>query len=195
MKSFHNISKIKKIVLFASGNGSNVENIVRFFLNDSLVDVVAVITNNPNAGVIDRCVKLDVKCVVLPKNTCLDRQLLHAELLNFKPDLIVLAGYLLKIPEEIAQTFKIINIHPALLPKYGGKGMYGHHVHEAVMANKEGKTGISIHYVNDKYDDGQIIFQASCQIDPSDNAQSIAQKVHHLEMMYFPKIIAKILHG
>ena len=137
MKSISNFSGLKKIVILASGGGSNAENIIRFFANNHTVEVVCVLTNNPKAGVIDRCKRLKTPCFILSKETCLDGNLLNIELGQFRPDLIVLAGYLLKIPSEVIQQYQIINIHPALLPKYGGKGMYGHHVHEAVIASQD----------------------------------------------------------
>ena len=194
MKSNSNFSGLKKIVILASGGGSNAENIIHFFAYNHTVEVVCVLTNNPRAGVIDRCKRLKTPCSVLSKETCLDGNLLNIELGQFRPDLIVLAGYLLKIPSEVIQQYQIINIHPALLPKYGGKGMYGHHVHEAVIASQDKESGITIHYVNAQYDKGQIIFQATCPIEPTDTASEVAEKIHQLEMTHFPTIIAQILH-
>jgi len=195
MKSICTNLEIKKIVVFASGSGSNAENIIRYFSKSNHTEISAVFTNNSNAGVIERCERLKIACSVLSKEKCLNGALLRAELDKIQPNLVVLAGYLLKIPSEVIQLYNIINIHPALLPKYGGKGMYGHHVHEAVIASKDLESGITIHFVNDQYDEGQIIFQASCQIDPSDNANQVAEKVHQLEMTHYPLIIDQVLNG
>ena len=194
MKSNSDFPSIKKIVILASGGGSNAENIIRFFADIPGIEVVSVLTNNPKAGVIDRCKRLKAPYSVLSKETCLDGALLNSVLDEFRPNLIVLAGYLLKIPSEVIQHYPIVNIHPALLPKYGGKGMYGRHVHEAVVASKDKESGITIHYVNSQYDKGQIIFQATCPIEPTDTSLEVAEKIHHLEMIHFPNIIAQILH-
>lgn len=195
MKSNSDFPNIKKIVILASGGGSNAENVIHYFADCPAVEVVCVLTNNPKAGVIDRCKRLKTPCFILSKETCLEGNLLNIELGQFRPDLIVLAGYLLKIPTEVIQQYQIINIHPALLPKYGGKGMYGRHVHEAVIASKDKESGITIHYVNSQYDKGQIIFQASCPIEVTDTAHEVAEKIHHLEMLHFPTVIAQILNG
>lgn len=182
-----------KIVLFASGSGSNVENIISYF-NTKEVAIACVLTNRKNAGVVKRCQRLNVPLLYFNKNA-FDEDVVLQALRGIKPDLIVLAGFLVKIPESIIKSFpnKIINIHPALLPKYGGKGMYGNHVHEAVLNNNEEETGITIHYVNEHYDEGAIIFQAKVKLSPEDSAADIAQKVHQLEYDHYPQIIDNLL--
>jgi len=186
---------MKRIVIFASGSGTNAENLIKFFQDSENISVIQVLTNNPHAKVLDRCKELTVSALSFNKIAFNET----SDILNIlklqKPDLIVLAGFLWKFPEHILNEFKnkIINIHPALLPKYGGKGMYGMHVHEAVLKNKEKETGITIHLVNKHYDEGKIIFQAKCDISTTDKAEDIASKIHALEMEHFPKIVESIL--
>ncbi|MEO9894131.1 phosphoribosylglycinamide formyltransferase [Aurantibacter sp.] len=187
---------MKKIVLFASGSGSNVENIVRYFQeNNSSVIASVVLTNKSDAKVIDRCNRLNISCLYFNKNAFYKTNVIRDLLINTKPDLIILAGFLWKMPENIIQDFptKIINIHPALLPKYGGKGMYGNNVHKAVKENNEPETGITIHYVNENYDEGAIIFQAKTPVFENDSVAEIAVKVHKLEYEHFPRTIKKLL--
>ncbi len=186
--------KTKNIVLFASGSGSNVENIVHYFQNSSEVSVAAVLTNKKDAPVLDRCDKLNVSALYFNRTAYNTEGLLHI-MEAFKPDLIVLAGFLWKIPVKILRSFpdKIINIHPALLPKYGGKGMYGNKVHEAVKANGEIETGITVHYVNENYDEGAVIRQVKTRISPEDSLENIVEKIQKLEYEYFPKVIEKLL--
>ena len=185
---------VKRIILFASGSGTNVENIIRFFRQNPQVEVVNILTNNPKAGVIDRIRPMKIPTIVFDKEQlnsgALSQQL---ELLN--PDLIVLAGFLLKIPLDFTNAFrnKIINIHPSLLPKHGGKGMYGDRVHQSVKDAGDKETGISIHYVNENYDEGSIIFQAKVEVAEEDSISQIAHKVHQLEYKHFPEVIQKIL--
>lgn len=185
---------MKKIVLFASGNGSNVENIIQYFKNNSNVSVVSVFTNNPHAKVLERAKNHNVHFDTFTKTELADGNVLK-RILTLNPDLIVLAGFLLKFPESILREFsnKVINIHPALLPKYGGKGMYGNYVHQAILDNKEKETGITIHFVNENYDEGKCIFQKTISIENCSSASEIAAKVHQLEYKYFPKIIEKIV--
>ena len=186
---------MKRIVIFASGSGTNAENLIRFFQNNDNVEVIQVLTNNPYAKVLDRAKNLSISALSFNRiafsktNHVLDILKLQ------KPDLIVLAGFLWKIPESFIKTFpnKIINIHPALLPKFGGKGMYGMHVHEAVINSKEKETGITIHYVNENYDEGATIFQAKCKVLSSDTANDVAAKIHELEMEHFPIVINSLL--
>jgi len=186
---------MKRIVIFASGSGTNAENLIKFFQDSENISVIQVLTNNPHAKVLDRCKELTVSALSFNKIAFNET----SDILNIlklqKPDLIVLAGFLWKFPEHILNEFenKIINIHPALLPKYGGKGMYGMHVHEAVLKNQEKETGITIHLVNKHYDEGKIIFQAKCDISTTDKAEDIASKIHALEMEHFPKIVESIL--
>ncbi|MFT3794357.1 phosphoribosylglycinamide formyltransferase [Flavobacterium sp.] len=188
---------MKKIVLFASGSGSNVENIIQYFRQNQQAEVVAVFCNNPKAKVIARAESLKVPVVLFSKEELLGESVL-LKLHAFHPDLIVLAGFLLQFPLNIIQAYpdRIVNIHPALLPKYGGKGMYGMHVHRAVIENKETETGISIHYIDEHYDEGDIIFQKSTALNGSETAEEIAAKVHELEHRFFPMVIEQlILHS
>ena len=186
--------KVKKIILFASGSGTNVENIIKYFYDNIHVEIVGVFTNNPKAGVIDR-----VDQMKIPLNIFNKLELNNGELVKqiclLTPDLIVLAGFLLKIPLDFTKIFfkKIINIHPSLLPKHGGKGMYGDRVHQSVKKARDKETGISIHYVNEHYDEGSIIFQAKVRVLEQDSIRMIAHKVHRLEYKYYPEIIQKLL--
>lgn len=185
---------MKNIVLLASGSGSNAENIIEYFKNNNIKCAFHIITNKKDAFVLERAKKLDVSVEIITKKQN-DEGVLYERIKELNPDLIVLAGYLLLFPSEIIQEFpnKIINIHPALLPKYGGKGMYGSFVHEAVVANNENETGITIHFVSEHYDEGAIIFQAKTQVDPNDSADDVAHKVHLLEYEHFPKVIEQLL--
>lgn len=187
--------KMKRVVIFASGSGSNTENLIKFFHNSDNASVVQVWTNNPHAKVLDRCKKLKVSALSFNRVAFTQTEDVLNILKSSQPDLIILAGFLWKFPENILKAFpkKVINIHPALLPKFGGKGMYGMHVHEAVVNNKETETGITIHYVNENYDEGAIIFQAKCDVLPTDTAKDIASKVHELEMEHFPKVVDQLL--
>jgi len=186
---------VKKILFFASGNGSNVENIVHFFEQDKKVEWLGVMTNNPQAGVIERGQRLGIKVSVFSREEFTNGRLL-GEVQLLKPDWIVLAGFLWKIGPDWITHFpnQIINIHPALLPKYGGKGMYGNHVHQAVKENGELETGITIHFVNEEYDRGAFIHQAKVALDASDDVKEIAAKVHALEYEHFPRVIATLLN-
>ena len=185
---------MKNIVLFASGSGTNVENIIEYFKDIDVKNNFFVFTNNPNAFVIERAKKLDVPYFVFDKEE-LNNGIVLNKVNDFNPNLIVLAGFLLMFPASIIERYpnKVINIHPALLPKFGGKGMYGMHVHEAVVANNEKETGITIHYVNEKYDEGAIIFQAKTNIEPGFSSQDVANAIHKLEYEYFPKTIECLL--
>ncbi len=186
---------MKRVVIFASGSGTNAENLIKFFQNRDNASVIQVLTNNSHAKVLDRCKELKVSALSFNRIAFTATNDVLNILKASKPDLIVLAGFLWKFPEFILKEFpdKVINIHPALLPKYGGKGMYGMHVHHAVVANNEPKTGITIHYVNENYDEGATIFQASCEVLPSDTANDVAAKIHELEMMHFPKVVEELL--
>ena len=185
---------MKKIVVFASGSGSNAENIINYFNNSKIASVSKVYCNKKNAGIFDRCKKLNKDCVLFDKEQLFSSEKFLNQLKE-EADFIVLAGFLLKIPSKLIEVFpnKIINIHPALLPKYGGKGMYGMHVHNTVKENKETETGITIHFVNGNYDEGAIIFQAKTKVENSDSAKDIAQKIHNLEYAHFPKVIASVI--
>ena len=191
-----NINSDKKvsILIFASGNGSNAENIITYFRKKAIDINWIIITNNKNAGVINRSIKMGVPFLVFNKKDFYENMFLKKiSLIN--PKLIILAGFLLKVPENLIKKFddKIINIHPSLLPKYGGKGMYGMHVHKEVIKNKEKQSGISIHYVYNQYDDGKIIFQKSTKITYPCTAEELAKKIHELEMKYFPEVVEKLI--
>ena len=193
-----NINSDKKvsILIFASGNGSNAENIITYFQNKAIDINWMIITNNSNAGVIQRSIKMGIPFLVFDKKDFYENMFLKKiSLIN--PKLIILAGFLLKIPENLIKKFnnKIINIHPSLLPKYGGKGMYGMNVHNEVIKNREAESGISIHYVNNQYDEGKIIFQKSTKIIYPSNAENLSKKIHELEMKYFPEIIEKLINS
>ncbi|APU68214.1 MAG: phosphoribosylglycinamide formyltransferase [Bacteroidota bacterium] len=185
----------KKIVIFASGNGTNAENIIKHFQKSEKAEVVALFSNRRSAGALKKAHDLNVKALHFDKEAIYHSHEVLNVLRDMKPDLIVLAGFLWLMPKRILQQFsnKVINIHPALLPAYGGKGMYGSRVHEAVIANKEKESGISIHYVNDQYDEGRIIFQARTQLDNTDTPDSLAQKIHELEYRHFPEVIEELL--
>jgi phosphoribosylglycinamide formyltransferase-1 len=184
---------MKQIALFASGSGSNVENIIKYFLNSSELEFPVVISNRSDAYVHERVRKLKIPSFVFKKDDFEDGTVLKF-LQERKIDLIVLAGFLLKIPANILKAYpdRIINIHPALLPKFGGKGMYGSRVHEAVVASGEKETGITIHFVNENYDEGRIIFQAKCTVLPNDSPDDVAAKVHALEYEHYPRVIGEV---
>ncbi|WP_410880961.1 phosphoribosylglycinamide formyltransferase [Myroides sp. DW712] len=185
---------MRKIALFASGSGTNVENIINYFENNSIVNQYLVLVNNPHAKVIEKAEKRKVPVYIFDKNK-LNNGELAEKLEFFQPDLIVLAGFLWKFPEDLVKKYhnQVINIHPALLPKYGGKGMYGHFVHEAVLANKEAETGITIHYVNENYDEGAVILQATTPVESHYTAEDIAKAVQALEYKHFPIVIEQLL--
>jgi phosphoribosylglycinamide formyltransferase-1 len=186
---------MKRLVIFASGSGSNAENIARYFEDSGNVEIALVLSNNPKAKVLERADRLHLKAMTFNKEVFHQSDYLLQLLQQIQPDLIVLAGFLWKIPENLIAAFpnQIINIHPALLPKYGGKGMYGQHVHKAVIANKESESGITIHYVNEYYDEGAVIFQANCKLNKDDTVETLSSKIHELEMTHFPKVIESIL--
>jgi len=183
-----------KIALFASGSGSNAENIIQYFSRSETIVFPIIISNKSDAFVHERARKLHIPSVTFSKEDFAKADSILLCLEKYQIDCIVLAGFLLKIPQAIIDAFpnKIINIHPALLPKYGGKGMYGNRVHEAVFEAGDTESGITIHYVNSNYDEGSIIFQAKCPVLKTDTPDQIAQKVHALEYEHFPKIIDKL---
>lgn len=185
---------MKKIVIFASGSGTNAENIIKYFKNTNTGTVISVFTNNPKAYVIERAKNLQVPTVIFTKDELKESEVLQ-KINSLQPDLIVLAGFLLKFPENIIAQYsdRIINVHPALLPKYGGKGMYGMKVHQAIVENKEKETGITIHYVNENYDEGNSIFQKKVTVLVTDTPEMVAEKIHELEQKYFPVVIEKLL--
>ena len=187
---------MKRIVIFASGNGSNAENLIKFFHNSDSASVIQVLSNNPYAKVLDRAKNLNISALSFNKIAFTETNDVLNLLKSTRPDLIILAGFLWKFPEHILKEFPnmVINIHPALLPKFGGKGMFGMNVHKAVVSQKETETGISIHYVNENYDEGAIVFQAKCNVLPTDNADDVAKKIQKLEMEHFPKVVEKLLN-
>lgn len=181
---------MKRIVILASGSGTNAENIIKYFQKSNVITITQVLSNNKDAKVLERAKQLKISNSSFNKNDFFKTDNV-LETLKRNADFIVLAGFLWKVPEKIINVFKdkIINIHPALLPKYGGKGMYGQHVHKAVVANKEKETGITIHYVNENYDEGAVIFQAKVKVDKDDSFEDVAKKVHQLEYEHFPRVI------
>lgn len=187
---------MKKIVIFASGSGTNAENIMKYFVKTKIGTVAAVFTNNPNAQVIDRAKNYGVTIEVFSKDQLIEGEVLQ-KIDAIQPDWIILAGFLLKFPQKITAAYpkKIINIHPALLPKYGGKGMYGMHIHRAIVENKEKETGITIHFVNENYDEGAIIFQQSIILTGEETPEVVATKIHELEHKHFPKVIEGLLEN
>lgn len=182
---------MKQIAIFASGTGTNAGRIIEHFRNHRAIRVSLVVTNKPEAGVLDIARKEGIPLLIIDKENFFRGDGYTEELRERKIDLIILAGFLWKIPLALVQAYrgKIINIHPALLPKFGGKGMYGNHVHEAVIAAGEQQTGITIHYVDEFYDHGQIIFQAACEVEAGDTPETLGRKVHLLEYTHFAKII------
>lgn len=186
---------MRKIALFASGSGTNVENIMMYFQNKSVPNEYLVLVNNPNAKVIEKAEKRNVPVMIFDRKMLNEGQV-ASKLAEFNPDLIVLAGFLWMFPAELVALYpnKVINIHPALLPKYGGKGMYGHYVHEAVVANKENETGITIHYVNEHYDEGAIIFQTTTPVLPEYTPEDVAKSIQVLEHKNFPIVIEQLLN-
>lgn len=185
---------MKNVAVFASGSGTNAENIVNYFEDSDLARVNVIFCNRKNAGVVDRAHKLGVRCIIFNKEQLQGGTVLE-HLRNLKIDFIVLAGFLLKIPGEILDEFpdRIINIHPALLPDYGGDGMYGMAVHEAVVENEEEETGITIHYINDEYDEGEIIFQETVEVDYEDTPEDVQYKVQQLEYKHYPEVIEYVI--
>jgi phosphoribosylglycinamide formyltransferase-1 len=186
---------MKRIAIFASGSGSNAEKISAYFSDRTDVEITLILTNNPQAGVIQRARKLHIPVLVFDRKTFYETNRILDILQNNQIDWVVLAGFMMLIPASLVKGFpdKIINIHPALLPKYGGKGMYGHFVHEAVVAAKEIESGITIHYVNEQYDEGNVIFQATCDVLPSDSPDDVAGKVQVLEHLHFPRVVDELV--
>jgi len=189
------MSKIKNIIIFASGSGSNAENLILKLSLDKVKVNWLVLTNNPKAGIIKKCEALNIKYEVFEKQLFYNSSLVEKKILKINPDMIILAGFLLKIPVSfIEMSFPIINIHPSLLPKYGGKGMYGNYVHAAVIENKELFSGITIHKVNRNYDEGEVIFQKKIRLEQNESIDSLAKKINNLEMKYFPDVVARLIN-
>jgi phosphoribosylglycinamide formyltransferase-1 len=186
---------LKNLVIFASGSGSNAEKIIAHFQDSTQVQISHIFCNNPEAGVIARAERLGVPCSIFSREEYKNGTILR-KIQSLQTDYIILAGFLWLIPAEFVQAYpqRIINLHPALLPKFGGKGMYGHFVHEAVVAAGEKESGITIHYVNEHYDEGAIIFQSSFAVEPSDTAEDVARKGQVLEHRDFPRVIDNLLN-
>ena len=185
---------MKKLSIFVSGNGTNLQRIAEYFADNKDIEIVNVVCNNPKAYSIERAKKLGIPLRMITKQD-FNSEAFVKEMQSLGIDLIVLAGFLWKLPENLVKAFpkKIVNIHPALLPKYGGKGFYGEHVHEAVVAAKEAQSGITVHYVNELYDSGEIILQARVSLDENETPDSLAAKIHQLEQAYFPVAIEQVL--
>ena len=186
---------VQNIIIFASGSGSNAVNTCNYFANHPTIKVKALFCNNPKAGVIAKMEALNIPVILFNRADFNNAHWLENKLQRFEPSLICLLGFLWKIPAHLVQAYphKILNLHPALLPKFGGKGMYGHFVHEAVKAANEKESGITLHWVNENYDEGGIIAQFRFSIDPNDSAQNIGEKVQALEHEHVPKVIEKVL--
>lgn len=186
---------MKNIAIFASGSGTNAENIARYFAKSESIKVAVVLSNNKNVGVHARVNKLGIPSFVFSREEFIEGTPILAKLAEYNTDLIVLAGFMNKISDALLKAYpgKIINIHPALLPKHGGKGMFGMHVHEAVVAAGEKESGITIHYINENYDEGAAIFQATCPVLPTDTPEEVATKVHALEYAHYPHVIEGVL--
>jgi phosphoribosylglycinamide formyltransferase-1 len=186
---------MKRIAIFASGSGTNAQRIIEHFTNKDIANVELLLSNNKDAYVLERAKKLHVPSCIFTRNEFYQTDKIIRMLEENKIDFIVLAGFLWLLPTKLIQLYpnRIVNIHPALLPKYGGKGMYGHHVHEAVIANNEKESGITIHFVNENYDEGNTIFQAKCPVEPSDTPDSLAEKIHILEHEHFPLVIEALV--
>jgi phosphoribosylglycinamide formyltransferase-1 len=187
----------KKLIIFASGSGSNAVNVCQNFKHHPEIEVVAIFCNKPNAGVIPKMNALNIPVVIFNREDFLQEDYFLSLLNKYNPTYIALLGFLWKVPSFLVRTYpnKIVNLHPALLPKFGGKGMYGHFVHEAVKAAGEAQTGITLHWVNEHYDEGNTIAQFSCDLLPSDTVENISEKIHELEQKFVPTVIEKIMNG
>ncbi len=186
---------MKRIAIFASGAGSNTAKIIEYFSARNTIEVAVILCNKPDAGVLKIATHYHIPNILIEKEKFFRGDAYVSELKSLDIDFIVLAGFLWKIPKKLIDAYqkKIINIHPALLPKYGGKGMYGNKVHETVIANKEKESGITIHFVNEYFDEGEHIFQATCIIDETDDTTTLAAKIHLLEHEHLPKVIERLL--
>ena len=184
------------LIIFASGKGSNAKAILEYFKNEGKVKLCLIVTNNPTAGVLELAKNENIPTLIIDKNALSEDGFIQ-KLKEHQPTLIILAGFLWKIPSNIITAFprKIINIHPALLPKYGGKNMYGSKVHQAVLASGDKVSGITIHEVDEVYDNGNVLLQATCEVLPSDNENTLAYKIHKLEHYYYPRTIEFLLHN
>jgi phosphoribosylglycinamide formyltransferase-1 len=186
---------VKRIAIMASGSGTNAQNIMNYYADREDVKVTCLLSNNPGAFALERAKKQGVDTLVFDRKQFYESFFVENFLDERRINLVVLAGFLWLVPEKLVRKFKIINIHPALLPQYGGKNMYGMKVHQAVIANKEPFSGITIHHVNEKYDDGAIIYQAKCKLNDYETPETLAEKIHQLEHQHYPEIIDKLLSG
>jgi len=186
---------MKKLAIFVSGNGTNMQRIANYFKNHPQIEVNLVVCNNPAAGAIARAESLGIPLLMIDKKSFKNPEYLTDELFKKQIDWIILAGFLWLIPKAIIQAYpnRIINIHPALLPAYGGKGMYGEKVHQAVINNGEKQSGITIHFVNEHYDAGAIIFQQQLDLQANEKSESLAQRIHELEYKHYPEVIEKVV--
>lgn len=186
---------MNRIAILASGSGSNAENIIHYFAHYINVEVCLILSNNKEAYVLERAKSCHVPSRIFSNTELNNTKNVLRTLKEFNVSIVILAGFLLKIPEYLIEAYpnRIVNIHPSLLPKYGGKGMYGINVHRAVVAAGEKETGITIHYVNKHYDDGAHIFQARCEVKPTDSPEQVQEKVSELERIHFPKVIETLL--
>lgn len=187
---------MQRIAIFASGEGTNARNFVEYFKGRKDINISLIVCNRREAGVVRMASESGIEALIVDKESLYTGEGVLNEIKQ-KANFIVLAGFLWMVPDNIIKAFadKMVNIHPALLPNYGGKGMYGMKVHEAVIVNKEQESGITVHYVNDKYDEGKIIFQAKCAIEASDTPETLAEKIHELEYKFYPVIVEKLLLG
>ena len=185
----------KRIAIFASGSGTNAARIMSHFKDKNTAEVAIILSNKPDAKVLERAAAFGVRTRIFDRDTFYESTEIQDILTELRIDLIVLAGFLWLVPADLIRAFpnRMINIHPALLPKYGGKGMYGRHVHEAVIANGDRESGISIHFVNEVYDDGRIILQAKCPVKPEDTPEALAARIHELEYEHYPLVVEDIL--
>lgn len=188
---------MSNIALFASGSGSNAENIASFFSGEPNVSICCILCNNPNAFVIKRAKNLGIPCHIISREDLYSSNAVIEILAQYQVDFIVLAGFLWKIPHDLIVAYpqRIINIHPALLPKFGGKGMYGAHVHQAVIDAGEKESGITIHFVDEHYDEGATIFQTKCQLDAHETVESLSEKIHQLEHLHYPRVIQSVIRS
>ena len=198
MSLYYNLKRttVKKIAILASGSGSNAENIANYFKGSDYAEVSFIIANNPDAYVIERAKRLDIEYAVVTKAQFMEADSIIDMLKERDIDFVVLAGFLLLVPAKLIQAYpgRIVNIHPALLPKHGGKGMYGDRVHKAVVESGDTESGITIHLLDEQYDKGTTFFQAKCPVLPTDTPDDVATKVHALEYEHFPHVIEEILH-
>lgn len=190
-----NINMRKNIAIFASGSGTNAENIINYFKENDEVTIKLVVSNKSDAFVLERAKRLNVSSAICPKADWITGEKILDLMKENEIDFIVLAGFLLKVPHILVEAYpqRIVNIHPALLPKHGGKSMYGNKVHEAVVADGDKESGITIHFIDEHYDQGQTIYQAKCEVLPTDTPEDVATKVHALEYKWFPLIIERVV--